>query len=1091
MFAATRPPPETVGEVALEPRTRFVQLPIDSAQALGDGSRRQATTWQKLRPRAGDWDTHTQTEVLADVATLLYRYCLQPSIAIDVLQVHAETHEWFRLDLSLDDATLWQSVASAIRAQLADQGAPTPAALGEPSNVAALFVDGTQSVLAALDVSNFAVEKDLCFCVASSSDGVFVSIVYASQQVQAGTVERLLANLCVIQDARSHSLGTQVGELSLISESEEACISAFSTGGSATYDETDFLDAFAEQARISPRALAVTSRAETLTYGDLDRERLTLAKYLQSRGIGSGQKVAVCIRPSAPILIAMLAVWSVGAIYVPIDPTHPEAFIRRVLEDVSPALVLTTKELQSLTAGQVQVHLDEEHPRATATEAQALPSRGLSDPAYVFYTSGTTGRAKGVVATHGNLIQYLRSAAAKYGFGPSDSFISIARYTFSISLWELLSPLLCGGRLRILEREKVLAPSSLFQELGDVTVLHAGPSLLGSLFRYLKAQAEPPPQLPRMRHASSGGDMVSPAIMQEMQYFFPNAELYVIYGCTEVSCMGTTYAIRRDAKPTGTFVGKPFPNVTCRVLSKAGQPMPLGAVGEICFTGAGIVLGYLNLPDLTAQKFAASQGSRCYHTGDLGRLHSDGNLEILGRSDYQVQLNGMRIELAGIESTIVELGLAAQVALIAKTLAAGDVRLVAFVVKPEDSTAAHFRRRLGAQLPEYMVPHQIVVLDAMPLTANGKLDRNQLSQIPWDECVAKSLGERKVAPTYASATEQVIASVFARVLNRESVDVDENFFDMGGHSLLGIVALQEIEHTLGIAIPPHVLFEGGTVRELARITSGEATGEATGRSSDGLKPILLNSPGRPQLFMLSGVHIYRELARRLDGCWSAYGVFDPMEVGSLEPVPGSHSVEDLAQTYLKTIRKLQPEGPYHLLGYSFAGLVAYEMARELVARGEEVATLTLLDAHLPEWILGLRYRVSQLKRVWNAPTKDVLAFIVRKARETLSHHGYEPARYQDDAQVAPLEAQRDITNRDAAATYFLQLSPYAGDMTLIVAGARLREDPLKSPSCGWDAYASKLEVYQVDTDHYKMLSDDPYVSQVAGILSRARRRFHD
>ncbi|HVE83427.1 MAG TPA: thioesterase domain-containing protein, partial [Myxococcales bacterium] len=453
-------------------------------------------------------------------------------------------------------------------------------------------------------------------------------------------------------------------------------------------------------------------------------------------------------------------------------------------------------------------------------------------------------------------------------------------------------------------------------------------------------------------------------------------------------------------------------------------------------------------------------------------------LEILGRRDFQIQLRGIRIELAGIERTVQELGLAAQCAVVARKGEDGELRLVAFVVNPRHASAGGFRRALAKELPDYMVPHHMAVLEAMPLTVNGKLDRNRLGEMRWKPAPDTAPGEREPP---ANEREEKVAGVFAHVLGRGSGDVgaEDSFFDLGGDSLLGVVALEEIERALGVRIPPHVLFERGTVRALAAHAPGPAMS----------RPILLNAqvPG-PPLFMLSGVHIYRELARCLDGRCSAYGVFAPREVEAFDPAGGAHSVEDLARDYVQLIRGEQPRGPYRLLGYSFAGVVAYEAAHQLRAAGEDVRFLALVDALLPEWTQRWRFRRAQLARLWSAPPGDVLSFLWRRIRHGRPSPREGLVRYTDDQKLGPLERQRDDTNRDAAVRYLPRLRPFEGPVTLIVSGERLRHDPLKSPSCGWSAYIPSLDIHRIEADHFRMLSDQPHVSEMAAILEAGMRR---
>lgn len=844
--------------------------------------------------------------------------------------------------------------------------------------------------------------------------------------------------------------------------------------GTATYPGVPVHRVFEALATAEPRSVAARFRGLVLTYGELDARSSRLARHLIESGVKRDVAVGVCVQPSFDVLVAILSIFKAGGIYLPLDPTHPEALLARMLDEARPRVVLTQSDLSRLTLPEryPQFCFDtdwaqvESHP---ATSPQVAAS--LEHPAYLLWTSGTSGKPKGVVATHANLAHYVHVAQQKYRWRTDDVFCSLARYTFSISLFDLMSPLCVGASVRLVERDDVLAPERLSRVLEEVTVVHAGPSLLATLFRHLRAKpAGSGRPFPRMRHASTGGDLVPPSVMDEMKVVFDGAEIYVIYGCTEISCMGTTYPVPRDEKTTRNLVGRPFPDVTLRVVDPELALVPFGVVGEICFAGKGVVPGYLDRPELTAEKFVLMEGQRFYRTGDLGRLHENGDLEILGRSDFQVQLRGIRVELAGIENTVRELSLAVQCALVAKKLDVDDVRLVAFVVQPKDASLAAFRRALSAELPDYMLPQSLVVLDALPVTPNGKLDCLRLQELPWES-------QRRSGPRARPETpiEAKIAEIFCRVLGLDEVGVDEDFFDLGGHSLLAVIAMHEIDVALGVTSSPYILFQSATVRALAA--------HAAGASATDSRPLLLNEKcAGPTLFMLSGIHIYRELARRLEGRCSVYGVFAPSEFGMLDHANGTHSVQELAREYVMLVQRAQPRGPYRLLGYSFAGSVAYEVAQQLRAKGEEVRFLALLDAVIPQWVRGWRYRLAQLSRLASASPRDLLAFASRRLRRSLDGDVPEFARYGDDARVGPLERQRDAINYRAAVRYMREMRPLRGNVVLVVSGVRLRQDPLKSPTGGWSEYTPTLAVETLDADHFRMLSDDPYVSQLADML---------
>ncbi|HMA52344.1 MAG TPA: amino acid adenylation domain-containing protein, partial [Magnetospirillaceae bacterium] len=1010
-------------------------------------------------------------ELLGALAALLQRYTAQEAITFDVFDGIAE------LPIALEFALHEDSPITALNdhARL-ETLAAVPILPEAASNIAATVV---LDPAAGLSVNG---AYDAHFILVPAPDAVSLTLGYNAALLKPATANQLMESYGVLLAAALDDPASSVQSLPILSPQTAYALSVLQDGGTASYPGLPVHGLFSALARTQPNATVASYREHSLSYHELDELSNQLAHHLLAWGVGPEMAVAVCLRPSLEVLVAMLAIWKARGVYLPLDPTHPGALIGRMLDEAKPKVVLTTTDLVELTAAWPQLCFDRDAdlyrglPRtAPATE----PS--LDDTAYLLYTSGTTGKSKGVAATQRNLVQYILSAAQKYGFTGQDCFVSLARYTFSISLWELVSPLCCGGHLRLLDREDVLSPERLARFLRDVSVLHAGPSLLGGLFRHLRTLPQGQRFFPRMRHASSGGDMVTPAVMEEMKGVFPHAELFVIYGCSEVSCMGTTYPIEREAAQSRTFVGKPFPNVTLRVLDQQRNLVPFGVVGEICFAGDGIVRGYLDRPDLTEEKFVEIDGKRFYRTGDMGRLHSDGHLEFLGRRDFQIQLRGIRIELAGIETVVQQLGLASQCAVIARPSAdgqgTGDARLVAFVVKPRNDRIATFRRALAKELPDYMLPHQVVVLDAMPLTVNGKLDRNRLAEMP----VPQQQGSNGPYAAPLSERERKVAEIMARTLGLREVGAEDSFFDLGGDSLLGMIALMEIDKELGVALPPSILFESGTVRALAAWHPGDIASV-----NDGLpRPVLLNHllPGTTPLYLLSGVHAYRELAKRLDGHCTAYGVFTRRELEAFDPECDFQSVESLAQDYIRIIRAQQPNGPYRILGYSFSGIVAYEVAHQLRAAGETVEFLALIDSHLPEWNAGWKHRLAMLSRLPRAPWRQSTAFLWQKLRQALGAASEEPQVYYDDHELGEWEVQRGVANYNTIAQYRPRIRPTNLKMLLLVSAPRLRENPLHSPSCGWRPFARKLQVHYINADHFQMMRDDPYVTQSAAIIA--------
>ena len=1042
---------------------RFVQLPSDVKRS-STIAYRPACTASVLLPVSRP---ARREELLGALAALLRRYTAQETITFDVFDGNAELPMALAFELKEDSRV----TALNDRARLETMAA-VPLLPESVSNIAATVV---LDPAAGLSVSG---AYDAHFILAPAADAVSLTLGYNAALLKPATANQLMESYGVLLAAALDDPASTVQSLPILSPQTAYALSVLQDGGTASYPGLPVHALFTALARTQPNATVVSCRERRLSYQQLDELSNQLAHHLLAWGVGAETAVAVCLRPSLEVLVAMLAIWKARGVYLPLDPSHPELLIGRMLDEARPKVVLTTLALAELTSNWPQLCFDRDAdlyrglPRtAPATE----PS--LDDTAYLLYTSGTTGKSKGVAATQRNLVQYILSAAQKYGFTSQDCFVSLARYTFSISLWELVSPLCCGGHLRLLDREEVLSPERLARTLRDVSVLHAGPSLLGGLFRHLRTLPQGQRLFPRMRHASSGGDMVTPAIMEEMKAAFPHAELFVIYGCSEISCMGTTYPIERDVAQSCTFVGKPFPNVTLRVLDQQRNLVPFGVVGEICFAGDGVAKGYLHRPDLTDEKFVEIDGKRFYRTGDMGRLHSDGHLEFLGRRDFQIQLRGIRIELAGIETVVQQLGLASQCAVVARLTPDGEARLIAFVVKPRNDRIATFRRALAKELPDYMLPHQVVVLDAMPLTVNGKLDRNRLSEMP----LPQQQGSNGPDATQLSERETKVAEIMARTLGLREIGAEDSFFDLGGDSLLGMIALMEVEKELGVALPPSILFESGTVRALAAWRPEDAASV-----NDGVpRPVLLNRvlPGTTPLYLLSGVHAYRELAKRLDGHCTAYGVFAKREITAFDPECDVQSVESLAEDYVRIIRAQQPNGPYRILGYSFSGIVAYEVAQQLRFVGETVEFLALIDSHLPEWNAGWRHRLAMLSRLPRAPWRQSAVFLWQKLRHVFGTAAEEPQVYYDDRELGEWEVQRGVAHYNTIAQYRPRIRSTDLKVLLLVSIPRLRENPLHSHSCGWRPFARKLQLHFIDADHFQMMRDDPFVSQSAAIIA--------
>jgi amino acid adenylation domain-containing protein len=749
-----------------------------------------------------------QPRFLAALQALLHRYTQQREIPVRLAAGRAPGGpSWLLGDVQPEDRVT----------DLLDRARPGRRRLVRPAGpadggVAVTFVpddDGEAPPAAPADGG-----PDLHLRVEKAEGGLGVAFHYNALRFDPAAVERIADHFVSVLGAVARAPATPVHALPLMADDERRRLLALCDGGDSDVPPRLMHRQFEQFASESPDAVAATYQGESVSYAALDRRSNQLAHELLGRGLRPGARVAVCVPPSPHVLTAILAVFKAGGVYVPLDPTHPPQRLKALLEDTQPLAVLTVSPLRPLLgdAGRALCfdtdwHTVERRPD-TAPDVGPAPE----DVAYIFYTSGTTGKPKGVEATHANLAHYLSVARGRYRFAPADVFCSIARFTFSISMFELLSPLTCGGRLVLLDRDHVLDPPRLAETLRGATVLHAGPSLLRALLRHVQGRPDLRGAFEGMRHASSGGDLVPPDVLEAMKDVFPNAELFVIYGCTEISCMGCTYPVPRHARVRKTLVGRPFPDVAIRLVDPADNPVPVGVVGEIQIGGKGVTAGYLGQPERTQERFFADGGRRYYRTGDMGRLDAEGNVEILGRQDFQIQLHGIRIELGEVEAALRAAPGVREAVVSTSEQEAGEKLLVGYVV-PEpgrEVDAGAVRTHLRERLPDYMVPSAFVALERMPLNHNLKVDRRALPA-PTRRDLFRS--RAFVAP--ATPSEQRLAGICRDVLGVERVGADDDLAALGANSLLALSLNSRLRDQTGLALPLASLFAGKTLRELA------------------------------------------------------------------------------------------------------------------------------------------------------------------------------------------------------------------------------------------------------------------------------------
>ncbi|MFE6499119.1 amino acid adenylation domain-containing protein [Kitasatospora sp. NPDC057738] len=751
--------------------------------------------------------------------------------------------------------------------------------------------------------------------------GLECAIDFATDLFDRETVEAIAVRLGRLLAAVAARPELPIGRIELLSAEERA---ALPTAGAALPAELPLVPAaFAAQAARTPEAVALVCGEVRLTFAELNARANRLAHHLIGRGIGPESVVALALPRSAETVVAMLAVHKAGGAYLPLDADHPADRTARTLADAAPALVLTDDgwPRPEALAGTPVLALAE----ATGSDTDPAPRASAGHAAYLIYTSGSTGRPKGVVVQHGSLAALLAVhragpiAAAEAAHGRLRVALT-ASLCFDGSLESLLW-LFAGHELHLIGDELRRDPAALvrYVRAEGIGAMDVTPSYAEQLLAEGLLEGAAPAVL------VLGGEAVGQQLWTSLRAA-PGTTAYNLYGPTEA----TVYALGRPlggAERPG--LGGPVAGVRAYLLDEYLNPVPAGVPGELYLAGPGLARGYLGRPGLTAERFVAcpfEPGVRMYRTGDLARRTRDGELEYLGRTDHQVKIRGFRIELGEIEHVLT---LHPRVGAAAVLPAADGLRLVAYVVADGPLDPAELRAFAAGHLPGYMLPAAVVPLAALPLTGSGKLDRTALP--------APDFGQLAGGRAARTPQESILCGLFAEVLGLEAVGIDDDFFDLGGHSLLAMKLLAEVRGALGTDPGMRALFETPTVAGLARRLGH-------GPAPDALDVLLpLRAGGdRPPLFCVhpaAGISwVYSGLLRHLGPEQPVYGL---QARGLRGDAPAS--VAEIAEDYVRQIRAVRPDGPYHLLGWSFGAVVAQEMAVRLRAEGAEVGLLALLD----------------------------------------------------------------------------------------------------------------------------------------------------
>ncbi|MEM7537924.1 MAG: amino acid adenylation domain-containing protein, partial [Chloroflexota bacterium] len=794
---------------------------------------------------------------------------------------------------------------------------------------------------------------DLTLHINETEKGLHGGFSYNADLFESITISRLVGHFQVLLQGIIDNPAQPIAQLPLLTTAEYRQIVYEWNDTAVDFGEPQTIHAlFEQQVTRTPDAIALIFEQQQLTYVELNTRANQLAHHLRQLGVQADTLVALAIERSVEMVISLLAILKAGGAYVPIDPTYPLERIRYMLTDSAAPILLTqsylpfgqetVRDTEPYTTHVIAVDMLEAQ-LATQSTKNPQTQTTTQDLVYMIYTSGSTGQPKGVMILHEGVFNLLRWTQNTLQLTSEDCVLARTSLSFDVACRELLLPLANGASIVMAtdEQQRDLQQLLSLMKRHNVSVSHFTPTLLHSIMNMIEGEAD----FPDLRILMSGGEPLTAILANQILTIFAG-KLVNSYGPTE-----TTISVGLQPVTSGMSmmsIAPPASNTTFYILDAREQPVPVHIIGELYIGGMQLARGYKGRPDLTAERFIDHpEFGRLYKTGDLCRWLPDGNIEFLGRTDFQVKIRGFRIELGEIESVLLSQDDVREAVVLVREDALGDKQLVAYVVTSDRSQVevdlpANLRRVLQEKLPDHMIPSAFVLLDAMPLTPNGKLDRKAL---PAPDRLHLSTTTFVVPRTL---TEQKLADIWMDVLGVEQIGLQDNFFEMGGHSLLVVQMIAKVRRQFAMDLPVATLFQFPTLGQFAEQLQQVDVQQAWA-------PLVALQPrgSRLPFFCVHGlggnVHRLYPLAQALGAKQPFYGLQAVGVDGKSTPFT---EIEAMAAYYLSALRTMQPEGPYLLGGYSFGCQVAFEMARQLQAQGSETRRLILFDSGAPTQVVS-------------------------------------------------------------------------------------------------------------------------------------------
>ncbi|MDJ1497903.1 amino acid adenylation domain-containing protein [Cytophagaceae bacterium DM2B3-1] len=859
-----------------------------------------------------------------------------------------------------------------------------------------------------------------------------------------------------------------------------------------------------KQAALTPNAIAVLFEDTHLTYAQLNEKANQLAHLLLLHGAAPEVLVGICMEKSLEMVIGVLGIQKAGAAYVPLEPSAPKDRLGIVLNDLQLTLLITQEALKSKFDSYEFTTI------AIDGEGAKLKQQRTSNPtsfvtpdnlAYIIYTSGSTGIPKGVMVRHRPAINLIEWVNNTFQMGATDRVLFVNSLGFDLSVYDIFGMLAAGGSVRIASKTELQNPQQLLEILYQepITLWNSAPATLSQLLPFSNIVQQP--ATTSLRLAFLSGDWIPLAMPGWITQHFTNTQVVSLGGATEATVWSNYFLIPRqlDEQWVSIPYGYPIQNAKYHILDSNLQPVPSGVAEELYIGGQCLADGYFKRPELNQEKFiqdpfSNDPNARLYKTGDLARYMPDGNIEFLGRKDHQVKIRGYRIELGEIEAVLTEHPNIQEILTIAQPDASGNKRLIAYIVlkSAQGTTSADLRGFLKDKLPEYMVPSLFVFLDAMPLNPSGKIDRKALPAPSEQE---DTQGEY-VAPR--SPAEYLVEELWKKILQRSRVSIYDNFFEIGGHSLLGVQFISQLSQKTGRTVPLSLLFSNPTIASFARFLE-EKSNESVWNPLVAIQPTGSKTPLYCIHPVTGGVEYVNKLAAHLDADQPVFGIQAIGMNGTDVPLECAY---EMADHYLKLILEQQPEGSYQLAGYSIGGLIAYEIAVRLRKMGKEVPTLILFDTYPARKQRISKYKHVGLKYIFKSwknqlfsphiPFKQKWSVVKDVRQMHLDFLNMVAVHFNLQARTPKQELDENIGDEYLIREEVLRASwqagrnyqheEYDGNVVFIRAKNNVARY-LSNSDFGWKKHVtSNLSIYEIDGNHFSLFKNENTLIQIGTIV---------